>query len=216
MKTPKPEIKRVESTWGYPLKIVGDAGIAGRGVLGGKLIPLAIIDTSDRLDIEELIRIQHALIMPGDVKSQWGQLEKREETVVLCLTFVRPSEASLMIEFDIARQGSLVEQAIFGKAIYIQAGRNGDRLKTDLQRPKILVELSDTGFSSVWNEIFAKQLQKKFQKNGLSRAASRHATTKVIEELAILSICSRFVEVKDCCPAINVLCLLPQARTNAA
>src|ERR1700730_420478 len=55
------------------LRIVADGAIAHSGVGEGRLIPLVILDTSSRPDLEEYIRV-HQYAGAGDVKCQWGQL----------------------------------------------------------------------------------------------------------------------------------------------
>ena len=56
-----------------PVRIVSDAAVSMRGAFGGRLVPLVILDTSDRPDIDELIRVHHASLKPGDVKIQWAE-----------------------------------------------------------------------------------------------------------------------------------------------
>ena len=163
--------------------IAADAAISTVGVFGGRLVPLVILDTSDRPDVEELIRVHGISLNPGDFKFQWGQVKGHEGSVALFLTFIRPSEAFVVIEFDVVKHGILVEQALTGKGLYIQSGRVGDRLTQDLHRPKILLEISDTGFWKVWDALFHKHLEKDFRRKGLSRSDSRRAARAAIEEL---------------------------------
>jgi hypothetical protein len=183
MKTQKPDFTDSTFRFGVPLKIVAGAGIASRGKLGGRLIPHVILDTSERPEVEELCRIHCAFDTPGDFHHQWGQIVGKKETVVLCLSFIRPVEMLLAIEFNLNGQGVLVDQAIKGRALYLQAGRPGDRLKHDLSRPKILVEIVETGFSEIWERIYFEQGVKKFRVKGLGRSESRDAAKKFIQEL---------------------------------
>ena len=57
-----------------PARIINDAAVATVGVGDGRLIPLVIIDSAERPDIEELVRV-HKYLPPGDVKVQWGHLK---------------------------------------------------------------------------------------------------------------------------------------------
>ncbi len=150
--------------------------------MGGRLVPLIIIDTSERPDVEELIRV-HQSLGPGDIKIQWGQVLGHHGTAALFLKFLRPSELFLVLEFDIVKQGIIVEQALTGKGLYLQAGREGDRFIKDPHRPKILLEIGDTGFRKIWDAEFHKYLAKDFRARGLSRNESRHAARTTIEEL---------------------------------
>ncbi len=56
-----------------PVPIVADAGIATVAVGDGRMIPLLILDTSRRPDIEDMVKAHHALEGQGDVKAQWGR-----------------------------------------------------------------------------------------------------------------------------------------------
>lgn len=63
----RPSIKIRKEHEKRAVTIVADAGIAVDGIGGGRLIPLLILDTTDRPDLEELIRV-HQHLTPGDVK----------------------------------------------------------------------------------------------------------------------------------------------------
>jgi len=165
-----------------PVRIVADAAVSSRGVLGGRLVPLLILDTSDRPDIEELIRVHQTSKNPGDVKIQWARLQGHEDSVALFVTFIRPSEATIVLEFEIVKQGILVEQALIGRAIYIQAGREGDRLIEDPNRPKVLFEIGDTGFTKDWDSMCHKHLARYFRSKGLGRAEAKRAARATIVE----------------------------------
>jgi hypothetical protein len=166
-----------------PVPIVADAAISRRGAFGGRLVPLLILDTTNRSDIDELIRVHHTLLKPGDVKTQWAERDDHDGSIALVLTFVRPVEAKVIIEFDIAKQGLLVEQALSGKGLYLQSGRAGDRLIKDHDRPKVLLEIVDTGFGKNWDGLFHKHLAKHFRTKGLSRSDAKQAARSTIEEL---------------------------------
>jgi len=80
-------------------------------------MPLVILNTSDRPDIEALIRVHQAAVNLGDCTAQWGQIKEHEGTVALFLTFIRPSEVTIILEFKIVGQGILVDQALTGKGL---------------------------------------------------------------------------------------------------
>jgi hypothetical protein len=58
------------------VQIAGDAAIATVGTGHGRLIPLLILDTIERPDLAEVIRVQ-AHSPAGDVVVQWGALPER-------------------------------------------------------------------------------------------------------------------------------------------
>jgi hypothetical protein len=103
-----------------PVRIVADAAVSTRGRQGGRLLPLLLLDTSDRPDISELIRL-HQSSGPGDVKTQWGKVEGggHEGTVALFLIFIRPVELFVVLEFEIVRHGILVEQTLNSRGLYL-------------------------------------------------------------------------------------------------
>lgn len=165
-----------------PARIVSDAAIATGGVGDGRLIPLVIVDTSDRPDVEELVRV-HQHLPPGDVACQWGHRKGAADHLIsLVLRFVRPAEVLLLLEFDIVRQGGIVDQIVTGKGLYLQPGRDGDRLSSNPGAPKILIEVPDTGFKDTWDDMLYKQLTRDFKRRGLSRHQAKAAARNFIRE----------------------------------
>jgi len=164
-----------------PLRIISDAAIATGRVGDGRLIPLLIIDTSDRPDLGELVRV-HEHLDPGDVESQWGQLEGLEGKVALILLFKRPIEAAMIFDFDIVKQGGIVDLIVNAKGLYIQPGRDGDRFMTTPDAPRILVEIPETGFRPYWDDILYRSIMKDMRKSGLTRQQAKQAARQHIEE----------------------------------
>ena len=164
-----------------PVSIVADAAVASQGVREGKFIPLLIIDCSKRLDISELVRV-HQHLPPGDVECQWGQRHGTRGKIDLFLKFIRPSKIFVLLEFDIERQGGLVDQVLRAGALYIQAGQIGDRLITTPDNPKILIHIPDTGFRSEWEMIFMKHLTDGFKRRGLKKSKAQEAALMFLEE----------------------------------
>lgn len=178
--------KRVKITFrskleGSPVKIVWDGAIATMSFGEGRLIPLVIIDGSDRPDIEELIRI-HQYLPSGDVESQWMQLKEGAGKICLMLRFKKPVELVAILEFDIIGQGGLIDQILTAKAIYLQSGREGDRLVTTMDSPRMSVEVPDTGFYNEWDRMFIKWTEKGFRQRGLNRQEAKSATREFIKE----------------------------------
>src|SRR6185437_6225125 len=183
MKPKRTEIKVQHPHEVHPVRIVADAAVSIRGFQGGRMLPVLLLDTSGRPDIEELIRI-HETLGPGDVKAQWGQPEGHEGTVALFLTFIRPMEIFILLEFDIAQQGLLVTQILAGRGLYLtQARQEDDRLMKNIDRPEGIVEVPDMGFGKVWSDLFHKHPAKYFRNVGLSRADSHRGARSAIEEL---------------------------------
>lgn len=162
-----------------PVPIVGDASIATPTLGDGRLIPVLIIDTSDRPDIDDLVKVLQRPPL-GDVKSQWGRLHWHKKTVALILTFERPSKLVVILEFDVTEQGILVDSILTAKALFLQPGRKGDRLSTSFEHPRILVEVPERGFKPEWEKLWPKALAKKLKKTGLKRQdANKGASTAI-------------------------------------
>jgi hypothetical protein len=162
-----------------PVRIIADAAIAIGRVGDGRLIPLVILDTTERSDLEEFIRV-HQFLPPGDVICQWGQLERSNEHVALIISFKMPADLVVIIEFDIIEQGCLVEQILIAKGLYLQAGRDGDRLLANFYAPKVLVEIPDTGYRRYWDHTFHRQIMRHLRKRGLSRREAKQAASQAI------------------------------------
>ena len=173
----------------YPVKIVRDAAISSAEVADGRFIPVLIIDTTERSDIDELVQF-HDLTPAGDVQCTWGSNRARKwkktpvdlSKVALFLEFERPSETFINIEFDVLENGAVIDTILGSKAFYLQPGREGDRLSHDIDRPKIGVEVPDTGFKELWGELWHKRLVKKFKKEGLNRSDAIKAADEIIRE----------------------------------
>lgn len=164
-----------------PLNIIADAAIASQGVREGKLIPLLIIDRSPRSDLSEFVRL-HQHLPPGDVECQWGQRQGTKGKIALFLKFIRPSEIFVVLEFDIERQGVLVDQILRAGALYLQPGQVGDRFVTTSDNSRILIHIPDTGFGVEWETIFMKHLVNAFKRRGLKGSKAKDAASMMLKE----------------------------------
>lgn len=177
-KKPKKTFRKLNER---PVPIVADAGIAAGFIGEGRLIPLLILDTTERPDIEEFIRV-HQYVRPGDVVSQWATIEDGSGNVGLHLIFENPVALTALIVFDVVTQGVLVDQIVRTRGLYIQAGKPGDRFVHDTQKPKVIMEIPNTGFGRVWEDIFYKSTLRQFRKMGLRRGEARSAARSCIDE----------------------------------
>ncbi len=166
-----------------PVPIVSDAAMASRDIADGKLIPLVIIDTTSRPDIEDLIKA-HRSLGPGDANSSWGRLSKNKNLINLILEFKKPSRCVLILEFDIIKQGIIIDQIVITKGLYIQYGREGDRFSSTVDHPRIFVEIPSSGFREEWNKVFHNALEKDGKINKkMSRSEAKEYSKSVIKEL---------------------------------
>lgn len=173
-----------EETQAVP--IAGDAAVATVSVGHGRLIPLVILDTTGRPDLAEVINNQ-AHFPAGDVVVQWGGLENRPDHVSLFLEFQRPTERSAIIEFGIMKHGILVEHILLSSALYIQAGKMGDRLAHDINVPKMIIEVPDTGFRAHWDKLYRDAVIKYARGEGFNRATSKEIARSYIDKIRSLA-----------------------------
>jgi hypothetical protein len=170
-----------------PVPIVSDASMATRGLADGRLIPLFIIDTSERPDIDDMIQA-HRHLGAGDARSAWSLPSRFDKSRIrLILTVVKPSHCVTVLEFDIARQGGVVDQIVQSQGLYLQGGRPGDRLASTLDNDRILVEVPSREFRSEWDRIFRRALIKDYRRHGLSSSDARDATDSFLRHWRALT-----------------------------
>ena len=183
--TTKPRKTKISGSLVVP--IVADAGIAGP-IAEGRLIPLLILDTQQRRDVAELIRVHEHIASSGDAQSQWSESRDDRDIVALHLTFTRPMNIELLLRFSIEHQAILVETVLVASAVFLQAGRPGDRFMNTVEAPRILVELPDTGFRDPWNDILLKRMTDVMAAStGLPRKNARPLAQKMIAEMKELA-----------------------------
>jgi len=162
-----------------PVAVVHDAAMANPEFGEGRLIPLLILDVSERPDIIDLFVI-HKTTPPGDVTVTWGASSRSKKNILLLLQFVRPVEATIYIELSVEKYGSVIDLILGSQAIYIQGGKAGDRLSSTLDAPRVLVEVPNTEFSSEWDKIWTSSLIRQYKRKGLSKKNSKTAAMRHI------------------------------------
>lgn len=162
--------------------IVSDAAIATKGVGEGRLIPLVIIDTSNHKHVEDMVKA-HENLSPGDAETTWGWQAGSKDSVSLIIDFKKPIETTINLKFNIIHQGGLVDLILNSKALYLQPGRQGDRLHSTMDNPRILIEIPDMGFKSVWVDKWKKTTFRQLRNHGLSRTEARKGSQELIDQL---------------------------------
>lgn len=164
-----------------PLRIVGDGMMATAKVGDGRMIPVLIVNTADRPDIEHLVRA-HSSLPPGDVESAWGELIGAKGYVGVILKFLRPVRCDAIIAFECMHQGILVDMTLQAGMFYLQPGRPGDKLSQTLDHPRIVVEIYGDGFRGPWNKIYLRAMTKRAQAQGLTRKEADAAARAMISK----------------------------------
>ncbi len=162
-----------------PVAIVGNAGISTKGVGDGRMLPLLILDATARPDIHELVRV-HAVIQSGDVDSAWLKTAGDIPDIFLHLLFRRPVETSVLLKFDIVKEGVLVDQILTTKAFYLQAGRPGDRFLNTQNAGSIIVEVPATDAMQDWDVTLSKVIAKEMRSQGIGRQEAKRAAREHI------------------------------------
>jgi len=169
--------RRIPSNLFVP--IVADGAIAQPDFGDGRLIPVLIVDCSKRPDLRDLI-VSHEDSPPGDVSVTWGKRPFQNQTVMLLMEFTRPANVQVALEFDVFRQGGLVDAILHNCGVYLQPLEFGARVIEGMDKGKIIAEVPDTGFRSIWDSLYHKRVAKELRRQGLSRADAAAAAEEHI------------------------------------
>jgi hypothetical protein len=164
------------------VSVVGDGAISTGRVGEGRMIPLVIVDATNRPDLVEVVRLNKEGLQ-GDVTLNWATLNDAFDEVGLVCRFVRPVEAECVIVFNVDKQGILVEQALAHRGLYFQPGAPGDRLKNTWDTPRIIMEIPDMEFRQAWYKIYFKSVVKQLRAKGFDRAEAKRGAESVIKQL---------------------------------
>lgn len=169
-----------------PVMIVADGTVAMTAMGEGRNIPLLILDTSSRPDIETMVRA-HKEFGPGDATSFWSFKKRRIgiDSPLLWLKITKPSECVVVIEFDMAKgQGVLVDQILWAQGVYLQPGQPGDYLTTTIDNPRILIEIPmNDAFKKRFQSVYEKAIFRNFRKIGMSRTDSKRLVQPSLKKL---------------------------------
>ncbi|SEK01738.1 hypothetical protein SAMN05518849_12731 [Sphingobium sp. AP50] len=168
-----------------PLQVVADAAIANPTVASGRLVPLVIIDSTDRPDVFEYC-LAHKNYNGGDVIVTWGAGSSKT-SITLKLDVLRPVETTILINFDTIKHTALISLIIEANAIYLQPGKPGDRYSDNINAGNVLIEVPDTGFAAHWRKVRKEIFVTRFRKAGLARKAALIATEQAIAKLNIMT-----------------------------
>jgi len=91
-------------------------------------------------------------------------------------------EITAVFQFDLNKYDGFVDQIISVHTVYLQAGKPGDRLKYNLNAPKIFVEIPDTGLGPYWDDLFYRNAYRRMRADGLGRQQAKRAARQYVEE----------------------------------
>ena len=162
--------------------IVSNAAIANEMVGDGRLLPLVILDTTKRPDLVDLFRV-HEKTPPGDADSCWVSIAGFDQHLALALEFKKPFEIKFVINFDLTDDGMAVDLAMRGRAIYLQAGKPGDRFYRTVGAPGIIVELGADLPKRDWERIWQKAIGSRLRAEGVSRADAKRLAPEYMQKI---------------------------------
>ena len=162
--------------------IVHDGAIAVREIGEGRFIPVLIVDCSEKVELSDLI-YAHEEIETGDVTVTWAYPKYGKNKVLLMLDFLRPAVLKVLLEFDIEKQGGIVDGILHANAVYLQSAESGARVIDGLGKGKIFMEVPDTGFLPTWETLYVEMLVKVFRKSGFSKSEARDSAKEHISRV---------------------------------
>jgi len=154
--------------------IVRDGAIATHQIGEGRMVPVLILDCSNKAELRDLIHA-HEETDSGDVTVTWGISKDDKSKVMLILEFFKPSVLEVLLQFDIGKQGGVVDSILHANAVYLQPLESGARVVDGLEKEKILAEIPDTGFLEVWEKLYTESLINIFKKSGFSKKEAKNA-----------------------------------------
>lgn len=146
------------------------------------MLPLVILDTTKRPDLIDLFNA-HDKLPPGDADTTWASLDESSSHLALLLEFKKPFETVAIINFELTGDGIAVDLAMRGRAIYLQAGKPGDRLHRAMEAPRIIVEIGAEMSKVEWEAIWQKAIRKRLRAEGVGRAESKRLSPEFMERM---------------------------------
>jgi hypothetical protein len=172
----------------YPSKrenlvpLVSDAAVATELIGDGRLIPVVVLDTTSRPDLVNLFKA-HSDMPPGDALSTWIGLHETRDHLALWFQFKKPFETEAILNFELTGRGITVDLAMHARAIYLQAGKPGDRFYKTMESPRILVEIGAEMPTGKWEELWQRAVRRRLRKEGVGRHEARNLAPQYIKRL---------------------------------
>lgn len=162
--------------------IVGDGAIATQAIGEGRMVPVLIVDCSEKVELRDLI-YAHEDTESGDAATTWATEKWKKDKVLLLLEFTSPSNLEILLQFEVKKYGGVIDGILHSHALYLQPTESGSRVSEGMDKAKILVEIPDTDFLPEWEKIYTNCLQKSFKKSGFSKSEAKKAAVQHKENL---------------------------------
>lgn len=141
--------------------VVSDSLIMQKNLANGRSIPLIIINTTGYPQINRAIDL-HSGSDQGEVTLTWGKTPD-SKYIVLVIESISPVEIKYTIAFELYEHYALLETILKTHLVYVQAGKQGDKLMHNFNEPKILIELPITNFEPEILRLTQKAKIKRFK-----------------------------------------------------
>ena len=173
-KTPKRiNFSVAQETETLPATIVSEPGRAYMRPEDGKLVPLVLLETTGRPDIDALFGAYTSETV-GDVAVQWGRRQKAPKgSVTLFLHFTAPIKQLLILDFEIVRQSVLVEEVLRTGELYLQRAKKSGEPEAQGTSSRIRVVVPDTRFAPLWEELLVEELSARSRALGATERQAR-------------------------------------------
>lgn len=173
-----------------PVKILNISLISSKGIADGKMLPVIFLDTTNRKDIENLLKNQEELgSKTGSIETAIAKKTRfNNKVLLLMLMFKEPIECNVIVEFEIEKYGFGLDLIIKNQGCYIQSSIKGDRLSTTMGEPRVLVEVHSQEIRKEWRKIYFESIVKKFKKKGMSKDKSKELAESFIKEIGKMDI----------------------------
>lgn len=163
-----------------PVPIMWGGLVDDTKLLDKSRIPVLGLNLSSRPDIREMLRV-HSVQQKGDVESRWASWSEESSTILLLLSFLKPSELKVILEFDIAEQGLLVDLILHRRAVGLQPSQPGE-VPLAVNQGCLFLEVIATGFESKWDELLRRELKRSYRNEGMRRKLADQRAERTISE----------------------------------
>lgn len=151
--------------------VIADGMLSHPNWNGGRMLPCVIVHAEEHDPFAQLCKLQ-SQVPPGDVQSVWTWRLLDSGHVYLELGFQRPVPNKMTIQFNVSRQGGLVNGILAARAMYLQPSCYGSKVTEGFSKPALLIE-TPAGAPPEWDRRLHQQLRKRFRREGRSRDAAR-------------------------------------------
>ncbi len=156
-------------------------GAASLRVAEGRTIPLLILDTAGRSDIDDHI-VLHADSGLGTIRSRWCAIKDITD-VALILESLSPTSMALLIAFDLEEHSSIIDQILLAEGLALRAGRPGDVISRTMDRPTMTVEIPRGEFYEVWQRMYPNLIAKRLRREGFKPIEAKDRASMHITKL---------------------------------